>query len=213
MLQITFKKDSMNRVKQIMESIGANVRKELAVAVNATVGDAKKASAKELGKVFFVPNKTLKKLVGQKRRANERRIEAVMALREGYAFPLKFFKPVHGKSGVKVKMDKRIKGKKGESLVAGAFQGPRPGVMKRTWKGNVFARQGDKRKMTKGRYAGKMRQPIVKLYGPSPAQAIEDAGIGKLIAAVSSKQLSIQVQERLRFLLLKAQGGLKGKQK
>jgi len=213
MLEVSFKKDSMNRVKQIMESIGANVRKELAVAVNNTVREAKKPAAKELGKVFFVPNKTLKKLVGQKRRANERRVEAVMVLREGYPFPLKFFKPVHGAAGVTVKMDKRIKGKKGESLIAGAFQGPRPGVMKRTWKGNVFARQGDKRKMTKGRYAGKMRQPIVKLFGPSPAQAIEDAGIGKLIVAVSSKQLSIQVQERLRFLILKSQGKLRGKQK
>ena len=213
MLEISAKNDSLNRVKEMMISIGANVRKELAVAVNNTVGDAKKASAKELGKIFPVPNKTLKKLVGQKRRANERRVEAVMALREGYPFPLKFFKPKQGASGVTVRMDKRIKGKKGETLYKGAFQGPRPGVMKRTWKGNVFARQGEKRRMTKGRYAGQMRQPIVKLFGPSPAQAIQDTQLDKLIVAVAGKQLSVQVAERLRFLILKSQGKLRGKQK
>lgn len=63
------------------------------------------------------------------------------------AVPLEFMNPRATKRGVTTRRTKTIRS---------AF------LWKRKEKDMVFKREGEKRVMTKGRYAGKMRQPIVK---------------------------------------------------
>lgn len=55
------------------------------------------------------------------------------------------------------------------TVIPRSFIAPAPGG------GKVpFIREGEPRKMTKGRYAGKVRQPLAALHGPSIADAIKD---------------------------------------
>jgi hypothetical protein len=213
MLSVTVNQASIAAIKKTIADLGFNVRKQVAIAVNDTVSKCKFEASKELGKILPVPAKILKKTVGQSRRANERRLEAVMILREGYEFPLKFFRPRKSKKGVlTITLDKRIKGKKGRTTLPGAFF-----VQKKEgepmFAGNVFQRMGPKQTMTKGRYKDKIRQPIEKMFGPGPGQAFKDADIANLVVAVGKRELQKQILERVRYLTEKANGNLRGKQK
>lgn len=175
--------------------LGANVRKEIAVVINETAKQVKIPASRELGKILPVPSKTLKKTIGQSRKANDRRLEAVVILRDGYEFPLRFFKPKQMTGGIQVQKDKRIKGKAGKSFLPSAF-------IVKEFGSNVFLRTTTK------------RSPIKKQFsGVTPGQAFKDANIAALVAKVARKQLPKQLNERIRYLLVKARGQLKGKQK
>lgn len=65
-----------------------------------------------------------------------------------------------------------------------------------------FVRAGSKRKMKKGRYAGKVRQPIKALYGPSVADMLTNNDVYNPIKArfvtVVSDELSKRISRALR---------------
>jgi hypothetical protein len=194
MMQVKVKQASIDQVKRMLIQLGANVRKEIAVVINKTAKAVKIPASRELGKILPVPSKTLKKTIGQSRRANDKRLEAVVILREGYAFPLRFFKPKQQATGIQVQMDKRIKGKAGRSTIAGAF------VVKR-YKSNIYKRKT------------KLRQSLERLLGPTPGQAFKDANIAALVEKTAREQLPKQLNDRIRYLLVRARGQLKGKQR
>lgn len=63
----------------------------------------------------------------------------------------------------------------------------------------LFVRYGPKRKMTKGGYIGKMRQPVFKIFGPSPRDYLESGnmivpGVFKMMQADFEKQLIGQLK-------------------
>lgn len=66
----------------------------------------------------------------------------------------------------------------------------------------IFARHGGKRRMVSGRYKGKMRQPIYKLYGPSPRKVVEQtAGLMPKVVADLQDTLRRNVQSQInRFM-------------
>jgi hypothetical protein len=76
---------------------------------------------------------------------------ASITLKENQRISLRYFGATQNSKGVTYKMNKG----KGRSFIEGAFQGPRPGAVKASWKGNVFKR------------VGKERLPIQKLMGAS----------------------------------------------
>lgn len=178
------------RMKAAIENTGRQLRKELAIAVNATAAKSKSIIAKEIGKELAVAQKDIKTTISQSRRAGELDISATVEVKKEKRLGLNKFGARQTKKGVSYKVSKS----KGRSFIPGAFQGPKPGLMKASWKGNAFKR------------VGKSRKPIVKLKGPSTWGVFV---VGKKIGpstAETETELKKQVDRRIRFLLLKQAG-------
>ena len=76
---------------------------------------------------------------------------ASITLKENQRLSLRYFGATQNAKGVTYKMNKGS----GRTFIEGAFQGPKPGAVKASWRGNVFKR------------VGKTRLPIQKLMGAS----------------------------------------------
>lgn len=67
---------------------------------------------------------------------------------------------------------------------------------------HVVKREGDKRVMTKGRYAGKTRQPVAVQYGPTAAQMLRKEGRPQRLAdfaiGVLGKEMTRLIESQLR---------------
>ena len=61
----------------------------------------------------------------------------------------------------------------------------------------IVRRQGEKRRMTKGRYAGQMRQPIVVQYGPTAAQMLRKEGRPQRLADFALGVLGTEMQRQV----------------
>lgn len=198
-MQVKVKQASLDQVKRMLIQLGANVRKEIAVVINKTAKQVKIPASRELGKILPVPSATLKKTIGQKRKANDRRLEAIVIMRDGYDFPLRFFVKKTPKSkkptkGITVQLDKRLKGKAGRTNFPNAF-------IVDKFKGDVFQR------------SGKKRNPIKKQFsGVTPGQAFKDANIAALLEREIRTELPKQLNKRLEYLLKDFRGELRGNQ-
>lgn len=187
---VTIGNSQIARMKASIENTGKQLRKELAIAVNATAAKSKSIIAKQIGKELAVAQKDIKTTISQSRRAGELDISATVEVKKEKRLGLNKFGARQTKKGVSYKVSKS----KGRSFIQGAFQGPKPGLMKASWKGNVFKR------------VGKSRKPIVKLKGPSTWGVFV---VGKKIGpstAETEQELKKQVDRRIRFLLLKQAG-------
>jgi hypothetical protein len=199
MMQVKVKQASIDQVKRMLIQLGANVRKEIAVVINKTAKQVRIPASRELGKILPVPSATLKKTIGQKRKANDRRLEAIVIMRDGYDFPLRFFVKKATKSknptkGITVQLDKRLKGKAGRTNFPNAF-------IVHKFKGDVFLR------------SGKKRNPIKKQFsGITPGQAFKDANIASLLEREIRAELPKQLNKRLEYLLKDFRGELRGNQ-
>jgi len=187
---VTIDNVQIARMKAAIEKTGKQLRKELAVAVNATAAKSKSIIAKQIGKELAVAQKDIKTTIRQSRRAGELDISATVEVKKEKRLGLNKFGARQTKKGVSYKVSKS----RGRSFIEGAFQGPKPGLMKASWRGNVFKR------------AGKSRLPIVKLKGPSTWGVFV---VGKKIGpstAETEQELKKQVDRRIRYLLLKQAG-------
>lgn len=177
-------------MKAAIEGTGRQLRKEMAAAVNATAKRSQSIIAKQISKELAVAQKDIKATIKQSRRAGELDISATVEVRKDARLGLNRFGARQTKKGVSVRISKS----KGRTVIPGAFQGPKPGLMKASWRGNAFKR------------VGKSRLPIVKLKGPSTWGVFV---VGKKIgpsAEETEAELKKQVDKRIRFLLLKQAG-------
>lgn len=190
MISVTTKNDSLGRLADAVERAGKKLPREIATAVNATARKTKSFIAKGVTTELATKQKTVKQHVSQSRKANPTRLIAAVRLKKTKRIPLKEFKPRQTRAGVSYRISKRT----GRSSVPGAFQGPRPGLMKASWRGNVFKR------------VGRSRLPIVKLYGPSPWGVFVKRKMQRPTAKQSQAELLKQLERRIRFNNLKADG-------
>jgi hypothetical protein len=65
----------------------------------------------------------------------------------------------------------------------------------------IVRRQGEKRVMTRGRYAGKSRQPIVVQYGPTAAQMLRKEGRPERLADFALGVLGAEMQRQVQSAL------------
>jgi hypothetical protein len=176
--------------------------REVATAINATAKKVRFEASKELRKELAVPVNILKKTIKTKSSASKDQLRAIVRLWKGHPIPLKYFKP------------RQVKGRKG-SKKRGAVEG---GV---TYKINpAFGARSILRgafiMRPNGHVAqriGKERFPVKFMHGPSPGESFEKLGITQLAWKVARQELPKQMERRIRFLLLKQSGGLRGKQK
>jgi hypothetical protein len=191
-IDIVWDKSQINRLKKLLQETKGKLSKELAVAVNATAKTGKSGVVKEIAKELAVTQKVISEKVSIKGKATATQLQSTVTLKKSRRISLREFKPKQNKSGVSYKISKT----KGRNHVAGAFQGPKPGVMKVSWRGNAFRR------------LGKSRLPIVKLKGPSPWGVVKTRDKEKPLSKDMQAELKKQVERRIRFLTLKAQGKL-----
>ena len=202
MIGIEINANQIKRLGDAVAASGKKLRKELAAAVNQTIKDGELKIARDIGSEITMKIGDIKKTIRSPRKATAVNPEGVVALgwrkREG----LQYFKAKQTELGVTYKISKKA----GRGVVRGAFMGPSPGVLAPSLNGGVFMRMGVKRKMTKGRFQGKIRQPIVKLRAVSAAGAFlknkhEDALPGYL-----REKLTHQIERRINLNVLRASG-------
>jgi hypothetical protein len=182
----------LRRLEAIAKSIGSNLKKELAVAINKTAKKCESSIAKKVSKEIVVSQKVIKsQLQVQKAKAGGEQ-RATVTLKVSTRIPLRDFGARQTKAGVSYKISRTS----GRGFVQGAFQGPKPGVMKASWRGNVFKR------------TTKSRLPIVKLMGPSVWGAFVINDHVSMTAEETQAELQKQVEERIRFLTLKKTGAI-----
>ncbi len=195
MITVGFDKESLKRLEQSLNGLASQLPREVATAINATAKKTRTEAARELKKELNVPVKVLKKAIKGKSKASAKDLQAVVGLIKGYPIPLRYFKPSKTKAGITAKINPKIKGKAGRTVYPHAF------AVKK-YEGRIYQRAGKPRGPLKGQ----------QVYGPSPGNAFEAAGIGPLAAKVAAAELPKQLERRIRFLLLKQSGGLRGNQ-
>lgn len=191
-MQVTIDKSSIAGIRKVLNDLGANINKELAVAVNKTTKQASTTAARRLKQVMPVPVKILKKAVFSRNKATASSPRSGVNLYGGYPIPLKYFGArAMKKGGVSYRQSGPDKGR---GHLAQAFIPPN------RYNKNVYQRQGN------------TRGPLVQQKGPSPGD-YASVGVRDAALATAREKLPVQVQARIRFLTLKARGQLKGNQK
>ena len=191
MINISVDKASIERIKTALGDLSRRMPRELATAINATAKKVRFEAAKELKKSLKVPVRILKKVIATKSKAKADSLQAVIGLWEGHPIPLKYFGAKQIKRGVTYKIDPRLKGK---SVLRDAFIPTQYG-------GRVYRRKG------------KARGPLEQVYGPKPGDVFAQTDLIAKATAVARTELPKQIERRIRFLTLKASGGLRGNQK
>lgn len=190
MLSVSTKNDSLGRLADAVERSGRKLPREISTAVNAAARKTKSIIAKGVTTELATRQKTVKQHVSQSRKSVPTKLQAAVRLAKSKRIPLKEFKPRQTRAGVSYRISKRT----GRATIPGAFQGPRPGLMKASWRGNVFKR------------VGKSRLPIVKLFGPSPWGVFVKRKMSRPTAEQARAELMKQLERRIRFNNLKADG-------
>lgn len=187
-LSISVTSVGVSEVVRALDSVAKNIRKEIGAATWETQRKGKRLIAQEVVKEINLPQKTVMKAIVGKRFGDG---SATVSLSKERRLSLKHFKPKQNKAGVTVKINRNK-----ATLIKGAFMGPRPGVLAMKLKGHVAVRSGSDRK------------PLRFPKGISPYGFIKKSGrvqpIGDQLQAVFLKEL----KDRLRYLKLKAAGGL-----
>jgi len=174
----------VEELRRAIVGVKTNLNREIAAAVNATAKKVRTQAARALKKELTAPVKVLKSVVKAKSKATKQKPVAVVRLSEGYPIPLKYFAAKKIKAGVTYK----IKPNQGRRSIL------RKGFIIDKYGGNVMERTSDP------------RYPIKTKYGPSPGQAMKDAGIAALAESVARRELPIQMQRRIKLAILRAQG-------
>jgi hypothetical protein len=194
MISVGIDKGQIARLQAELKNNAKRLPIEIKIAINAVAKQVSIQTARDVGKVMPLKSNTLKKVIRQKSVATNDRLGATIRLGGGYPIPLRLFGAKRTKKGVAVRMDRRVKGKQGRKFLPNAF------IVDR-YRGNVF-----ERKTT-------ARGPIEVQKGPAPSDYYEELGTVEKTVTLINAELPKQIDKRIRFLRLKAEGGLRGKQR
>jgi len=192
-MNITVDSASAARLKAAIEGTAKELKKELRIALNYTAKKAKSLTSKVVrDELAHVKKSDVDFTMKVHLIEGESSLTASLEVKKTDRISLRFFKPKQTKVGVSYQISKRG----GRKTVAGAFQGPRPGLMKASWKGNAFRRKG------------KGRLPIAKLRGPSTWGVMtKGKKTGPSIELIDA-ELQKQIERRVRFITLKKTGAI-----
>lgn len=191
-MNVTIKSASVASLKAALENTTRKLQAELRVAVNATANKSKSIINKEIRSELATTSKAVNATIRVKSKAQGDSITATVEVRKTARISLREFGARQNKSGTSYRISKT----QGRKTIPGAFQGPKPGLMKASWRGHVFKR------------VGQARLPIVKLQGPSPWGVMttgEKLGPAK---EQTQAELEKQIERRVRFITLKKTGAI-----
>lgn len=185
-----------NQVKRLVDSTaaaGKSMAKELAQAINSTAKKTKLGMGRQIRKTIAMKKDESEKPLSIRANATASSLQAVVSLKKTPRLGLRHFGAKQDKRGVSYKIGK----KGGKSRADGAFTGPKPGAIRTKWRGNAFKR------------VGKNRLPIVQIKGVSAWGAyVKNELTGPQVAEVSA-ELSDQMERRINFNVLRANGLIK----
>ena len=195
-MKITIAQGSIDRLKQVLGDLSKSYKREIAIAANETAKKVAFEASKQLKQELKVAVKILKKAVKQNKKATPDKTRTSINFFGGYPIPLKYFGAKSDKKTGRVtfRIDPKTKGKATLLGRQGAF-------IPDKYSGNVVKR------------TSKERGPLRVQYGPSPGSVYKRIQLVPKMLVVAQAELPKQVQRRIRFLTLKANDGLRGKQK
>lgn len=190
MINVSIPDNKMQKLADAVKMAGRNLAKETAIALNATTKKVKLEINRDIRTKLATNKKAVNRAIRITRVATKTKSSAGVSVRRGYRIPLKEFGAKQNAIGV---THRSVKGGGRETRI-GAFQGPRPGLMKASWKGNVFKR------------VGKSRLPIEKQYGPTVLEIFLANKMQDEAKRLAARELRKQLIRRIKFNVLKASG-------
>ena len=191
-MNVIVKQGSVASLKAALKDTTRKLQAELRIAVNATANKSKSIINKEIRSELATTAKAVNSTIRVKSKAQGDSITATVEVKKTARISLREFGARQNKSGTSYRISKT----QGRKTIPGAFQGPKPGVMKASWRGHVFKR------------VGQARLPIVKLQGPSPWGVMTT---GKKLGPAKDQtqaELEKQIERRVRFITLKKTGAI-----
>jgi hypothetical protein len=193
MISLSIDQSQLSRLETAARNAGKLMSKELAAAINATAKTTRLDMGRKIREELNVGKSSIESAIKIVRTATPTGLSAGARLNQTERIPLRDFGAKQNKAGVSYKISKRG----GRALVKGAFQGPKPGAMKASWRGRVFKR------------VGKDRLPIVQLMGPSPWGVFVKRRMTSWQIQGTETELRWQIERRIRFNVLRASGLIK----
>lgn len=180
----------LDQLRNALKTVGGTMARELKIVTNKTANKTKLVMSREIRKELRAPAAKVKKTLRVSIKATTANTSAEVQLKKGERISLKEFNARQTRKGVTHKISKR----RGRGRVDDAFMGPRPGAIATKLHGHVFKRRGE------------ARLPIQKLYGPSPWGVFAINRMRKPTVQEITPEYVKQLQHRIRFKVLKAQG-------
>ena len=190
MISIEINRGQLQQLAKAVSASGKKLTKEIAGAINQVSKKTKLEMGREIRKKVAIPKDEVEKPLSIRAQATEGNLSAVVSLKETKRLGLRHFAARQDKRGVSYKISKAG----GRKRVNGAFQGPKPGVMKVGWKGNAFKR------------VGKSRLPIVQLKGVSAYGTYKKNEMAGPQVKTIEGELSKQLERRIKLNVLRASG-------
>ena len=190
MISIEIDAKQLKALQKAVERSGKKFAKELAGAINAVSKKTKLQIGRDIRATVAMPKAEAEKPLSIRGTATEQNLSATVTLKKTKRLGLRHFGARQDKRGVSYKIDKQG----GRKRVQGAFQGPKPGIQKMSWKGNAFKR------------VGASRLPIVMLKGVSAYGAYAKNELsGPQVEAINA-ELTKQMERRIKLNILRAEG-------
>lgn len=190
MIAIEINRGQLQRLADAVSASGKKLTKEIAGAINQVSKKTKLEMGRDIRKKVAIPKDEVEKPLSIRAQATEGNLSAVVSLKETKRLGLRHFGARQDKRGVSYKIDKQG----GRKRVNGAFQGPKPGVMRMKWKGNAFKR------------VGASRLPVVQLKGVSAYGTYKKNEMaGPQVKSIES-ELTKQLERRIKLNVLRASG-------
>ena len=190
MIQFALDKAQIARLDKALGDKRKRLPRELKTAINATAKKTKTTISKSIREELATKAAAVNKTIAIKSQATETSASATVVVKKTGRISLRDFGARQNKKGVSYRVSKS----QGRKLAPGAFQGPKPGVMKSSWQGRVFKR------------AGKARLPIQQLHGPSPWGVVVKGKMESVFQKDANAELRKQIERRIRFIRLKNSG-------
>lgn len=186
-MTLSIKVTDTDPLVQELRAMGANINKELGIAVWKTTRWAKSQAAKSAAQTINTKQSVLKKVMGAKRLSPTSAKVFVRTARSRKGLSIVHFRPRQTKTGVSAKA--YFKGG-GTQKFPNAFM----------HNGKVYER------------VGKGRMPIRTVRYPATVDTFIQKGLDRVLKLGIEQRLRDEINSRIRFLMLKASGKLRGKQ-
>ena len=190
MIEIEINAKQLLELQKAVGRAKKNFAKELAAAINAVSKKTKLQIGRDIRAVVAIEKKESEKPISIRATASTDNLKAIVNLKKTKRLGLRAFKAKQDKRGVAYKISKTG----GRARVDSAFQGPKPGVIKMSWRGNAFKR------------AGAARKPIIKLQGVSAFGAYAKNDLSGPQIKTIKAELVKQVDRRIKLNVLRAEG-------
>lgn len=192
----------LKRLQNVLGGCAKGLKKQLAIACRAAANTARREIVAAVKTELQIAGHHIKGKTSIVTKPTPQSIQAVVRLSKTGRIPLRWFNVREPKKGgISYKISRHEGGKRiPHAWRHAGFAG-----------GNIFQRKlsAPKELVTRGRNAGRMKQPLEKLHGPSPYGVFVRHDMQLPVSQTTAAELKLQIEKRIRYLLLKQAGIVK----